>query len=346
MARTDVTPAQRLDDAFAERTNALVMPFLVCGYPDGDTFVDIAAAAAEAGGGVLEIGIPFSDPIMDGPVIQEATNALLAKGQRTAGAIELIARAAEATGRPLVAMTYYNLIFRYGLDAFARALADAGAGSVARRMRARRYRAGVHRGANVHARAASRDRGGRARLRVRGVAPRRHRGARVDGRSRARAGRVDPRGDRPARCGRHRRVDGRARARGGVVRRRRHRRQRRREEDLWFEQPCARRRRLRIGPGQSRSFGLKASAGRSFHPSANGSVARCARWGRVRFSSDGAERHAHVQAPRAGSGQGKGRAHGFPRPVQRGPGRAASGRPAALDQRARLEQRSARRVRP
>ncbi|TML75111.1 MAG: tryptophan synthase subunit alpha [Actinobacteria bacterium] len=64
---------------------------------------------------------------MDGPVIQEATNAVLAKGQRTAGAIELIARAAEATGRPLVAMTYYNLIFRYGLDAFAHALADAGA---------------------------------------------------------------------------------------------------------------------------------------------------------------------------------------------------------------------------
>ena len=76
---------------------------------------------------MLEIGIPFSDPIMDGPVIQEATNAVLAKGQRTAGAIELIARAAEATGRPLVAMTYYNLIFRYGLDAFAHALADAGA---------------------------------------------------------------------------------------------------------------------------------------------------------------------------------------------------------------------------
>jgi len=127
MARTDVTPAQRLDDAFAQRDTALVMPFLVCGYPNGDTFVDVAKAVAEAGGGVLEIGIPFSDPIMDGPVIQEATNAVLAKGQRTADAIELIARAAEATGRPLVAMTYYNLIFRYGLDEFARALADAGA---------------------------------------------------------------------------------------------------------------------------------------------------------------------------------------------------------------------------
>src|SRR5436853_7941107 len=98
MARTDVTPAQRLDDAFAERKSALVMPFLVCGYPDADTFVDIAAAAAEAGGGVLEIGIPFSDPIMDGPVIQEATNAVLAKGPRTAGAVEQIGTAAGAPG--------------------------------------------------------------------------------------------------------------------------------------------------------------------------------------------------------------------------------------------------------
>jgi tryptophan synthase alpha chain len=128
MARTDVTPLQRLDDAFVEKKGrALVMPYLVCGYPSGDAFVDIATAAVEAGAGVLEIGIPFSDPIMDGPIIQEATNAVLARGQRTADALKLIARAAEATGRPLVAMTYYNLIYRFGLDEFAGALADAGA---------------------------------------------------------------------------------------------------------------------------------------------------------------------------------------------------------------------------
>src|SRR5437588_2353600 len=128
MARTDVTPAQRLNDAFIEKKGrALVMPYLVCGYPTGDAFVDIALAAAEAGAGVLEIGIPFSDPIMDGPVIQEATNAVLARGQRTSDALELIARAAKSTGRPLVAMTYYNLIYRFGLVEFARALADSGA---------------------------------------------------------------------------------------------------------------------------------------------------------------------------------------------------------------------------
>ena len=130
MARTDVTPSSRLDDEFArgkEEGRALVMPFLVCGHPSGDAFVEIAGAVAEAGAGVLEIGIPFSDPIMDGPVIQEATTAVLARGQHTGQALALIARAAEATGKPLVAMTYYNLIFRYGLDEFARALADAGA---------------------------------------------------------------------------------------------------------------------------------------------------------------------------------------------------------------------------
>src|SRR5215831_18722232 len=127
MARSDVTPSQRLDDAFAERKHALVMPFLVCGYPSGDAFVEIAAAAAEAGGDVFEIGIPFSDPIMDGPVIQEATTSVLARGQHTEEALALIARAAEAAGTPVVAMTYYNLIFRYGPDEFARALADAGA---------------------------------------------------------------------------------------------------------------------------------------------------------------------------------------------------------------------------
>jgi tryptophan synthase alpha chain len=133
MARTDVTPAQRLDDVFARAKaegRALVMPFLVCGHPDGGAFVDIARAAAEAGADVFEIGIPFSDPIMDGPVIQEASNAVLARGMHTSEAIELIARAAEATGKPLVAMTYYNIIFRHGLDAFATELASAGANGV------------------------------------------------------------------------------------------------------------------------------------------------------------------------------------------------------------------------
>ena len=104
---------------------ALLMPFLVCGYPDDATFVEIARAAGAAGADVLEIGIPFSDPIMDGPVIQEAAFSVLARSPRTGDMIALAGRAAEAAGVPAVAMTYYNLAFRSGLDPFASSLAGA-----------------------------------------------------------------------------------------------------------------------------------------------------------------------------------------------------------------------------
>ena len=130
MATTEAIPKQRLADAFAAgrgEQRALVMPFLIAGYPDGETFVACARAAAQGGADVLEIGIPFSDPIMDGPVIAAAADQVLRRGQRTQEAVDLIARAAEAAGRPLVAMTYYNIIFRYGLERFARSLAGAGA---------------------------------------------------------------------------------------------------------------------------------------------------------------------------------------------------------------------------
>jgi len=105
---------------------ALLMPFLVCGYPDDASFVDIAKAAGASGADVLEIGIPFSDPIMDGPVIQEAAFSVLARSPRTSDMIALAGRAAEAAGVPAVAMTYYNLAFRSGLDVFSSSLATAG----------------------------------------------------------------------------------------------------------------------------------------------------------------------------------------------------------------------------
>lgn len=106
------------------------MPFLVAGYPDDRTFVDIARACGAAGADVFEIGIPFSDPIMDGPVIQEAANRVLARGASTASVIALAGEAAEAAGVPAVAMTYYNLLYGMGLDRFAAAMADAGLSGV------------------------------------------------------------------------------------------------------------------------------------------------------------------------------------------------------------------------
>lgn len=122
-----MTPRERLAATFAARERALLMPFLVCGYPDGDTFVELARVAAANGAEVLEIGIPFSDPIMDGPVIAAATHEVLVGGQTVDDALALLARASQAAGVPTIAMTYYNLPFRRGLERFADDLVAAGA---------------------------------------------------------------------------------------------------------------------------------------------------------------------------------------------------------------------------
>ena len=129
MARTDASPKQRLTGAFTAgraASRALLMPFLVAGFPEDRSCVEVARACGEAGADVLEIGIPFSDPIMDGPVIQAAANQVLARGASTAAMIALAGEAAAAAGVPAVAMTYYNLLYGMGLDRFASAIADAG----------------------------------------------------------------------------------------------------------------------------------------------------------------------------------------------------------------------------
>lgn len=122
-----------LADVFARgraEQRALLMPFLVCGYPDAATFVACAAAAGEAGGDVLEVGIPFSDPIMDGPVIAAASTRVLEQGLRVDAAFDLLQRASDAFGGPVVAMTYYNLLLRRGLPRFAADCAAAGVNGV------------------------------------------------------------------------------------------------------------------------------------------------------------------------------------------------------------------------
>lgn len=106
------------------------MPFLVCGSPDGDTFVELCKVAADNGASILEIGIPFSDPIMDGPVIARATEQVLARGQTIDDGLALMERAAAACGLPLVAMTYTNVAYRRGYETAAAQLADAGASGV------------------------------------------------------------------------------------------------------------------------------------------------------------------------------------------------------------------------
>lgn len=114
--------------ARAEGRAALV-GYLPVGYPDVPTSLAALAAlggTADAPGvDLVEIGLPYSDPMMDGPVIQRAGTSALARGVRTRDAFAAV-EAVTATGTPAVCMTYWNLVERYGVDAFARDLANAG----------------------------------------------------------------------------------------------------------------------------------------------------------------------------------------------------------------------------
>lgn len=109
---------------------AALVVYLPAGYPDLDTSLACLVAAAEAGADLLEVGFPYSDPLMDGPVIEAACQAALERGYTTADNLALCAKLTAATGVPALVMTYYNLVWRYGgterLDAFAADAAAAG----------------------------------------------------------------------------------------------------------------------------------------------------------------------------------------------------------------------------
>lgn len=104
---------------------AALVGYLPVGFPDLATSVNAARAMVEAGVDVVELGLPYSDPVMDGPVIQQAVEHALAGGLRVTDTLRAV-EAVAATGAPVLVMTYWNPVLRYGVDRFARDLAQAG----------------------------------------------------------------------------------------------------------------------------------------------------------------------------------------------------------------------------
>lgn len=117
-------------EALRARGEAAFIPFITCGDPDLGASFDLAASYIAAGADVLEIGIPFTDPLADGPTIQRASQRALDGGVTMDDAFSLISRLRATTEVPIVPMTYINPVWQIGYDEFARRCHESGADGV------------------------------------------------------------------------------------------------------------------------------------------------------------------------------------------------------------------------
>lgn len=120
---------QRFEKTRQSKELALVL-YVTAGDPSPEHTVEVVIRGAEAGADVFEIGIPFSDPIADGPTIQAAIDRALRRGVRVATVFEIVKAIRQKTDLPLVLMTYFNPVLQYGLERFARDAKTAGADGV------------------------------------------------------------------------------------------------------------------------------------------------------------------------------------------------------------------------
>ncbi len=107
-----------------------IVAYITAGDPSLDATLKFVLALSEAGADVIELGVPFSDPLADGPTIQRASERALKSGTTLAGVIDLVRRIRHSSQVPLILFSYYNPILQMGLEKFARAASEAGADGV------------------------------------------------------------------------------------------------------------------------------------------------------------------------------------------------------------------------
>ena len=130
---TTAGPPSRIAETFARlrrENRAALIPYLMAGDPDLETTRRLVLSMARHGGDIIELGVPFSDPLADGPTIQAASQRALARGTTLTRVFALVRRLRRETQVPLVLMTYYNLIFRMGEEGFVRRAVAAGVDGV------------------------------------------------------------------------------------------------------------------------------------------------------------------------------------------------------------------------
>lgn len=117
-------------ELFSKLNRAALVPFFVIGDPDIETSLELVKAAIDAGADVLELGIPFSDPIADGPTIQKADIRSINNGMNVHKALEFTRQVKAHKDIPIGLLMYYNLIFQYGTDKFFADFHQAGVNSI------------------------------------------------------------------------------------------------------------------------------------------------------------------------------------------------------------------------
>jgi len=106
------------------------IPFITCGFPSMEGFIDLFKALDRSGADIIEVGIPFSDPLADGPVIQETSKIALENGINTDIIFTYLSRVREESSKPIVIMTYFNTVYRYGVERFLEKSKEAGVNGI------------------------------------------------------------------------------------------------------------------------------------------------------------------------------------------------------------------------
>jgi tryptophan synthase alpha chain len=130
MSNAPQTRISRCFAALRETGELGILAYITAGDPSMDATLEFVLALEDAGADVIELGVPFSDPLADGPTIQRASERALKAGATLPGILELVRRIRKSSEIPLVLFSYYNPILQMGLEKFAAAACDAGADGV------------------------------------------------------------------------------------------------------------------------------------------------------------------------------------------------------------------------
>ncbi len=125
----NTSPALKISQAFEQAKRegrGALMPYFMCGFPSASQSVELALAAIEGGADIIELGMPFSDPLADGATIQHAGQVALERGMTMRGCMEVARQVSARSDAPLILMGYYNPVLAFGIEPFCQFAAASG----------------------------------------------------------------------------------------------------------------------------------------------------------------------------------------------------------------------------